>query len=230
MGQLIFAGLRRQSQSYFPDNPVMTSSVPLQSTVTPDAAATACPQSLSDLFWSFTKLALQGFGGVVVVAQRELVEKKHWLTHDKFVEDWAVAQILPGPNVINLALMMGDRSFGLRGALAALAGMLTLPLMVVLAMAALFTSISDLPAVQGALRGMGAAAAGMIIATGLKLIAALKNNVMGEAVCWAFAALTFVAIALLRLPLVWLLLSVGMLACLWAYRQLGRAQALTGKP
>ncbi len=208
----------------------MTNSVPLQTTVTPDAAPAAYPQSLSDLFWSFTKLALQGFGGVVVVVQRELVEKKHWLTHEEFVEDWAVAQILPGPNVINLALMIGDRSFGWRGALAALAGLLAFPLMVVMAMAALFTSISDLPTVQGALRGMGAAAAGMIVATGLKLSAALKNNVMGEAVCWAFAALTFVAIALLRAPLLWLLLSVGMVACVWAYRQLGRAQALAGTP
>ena len=208
----------------------MTNSVPLQSTVKPEAAPKAYPQSLSDLFWSFTKLALQGFGGVVFVTQRELVEIKHWLTQEEFVEDWAVAQILPGPNILNLALMIGDRSFGWRGALAALAGLLAFPLMVVMAMAALFTSISDLPTVQGALRGMGAAAAGMIVATGLKLSAALKNNVMGEAVCWAFAALTFVAIALLRAPLLWLLLSVGMVACVWAYRQLGRAQALAGTP
>src|SRR5665647_1550033 len=131
--------LARQRQSCCPDNPGMTNSVPLQSIATPDAALKAYPQSLADLFWSFTKLALQGFGGVVVVAQRELVEKKHWLTHEEFIEDWAVAQILPGPNVINLAVMMGDRSFGWRGAFAALAGMFTLPLMVVLAMAALFT-------------------------------------------------------------------------------------------
>ena len=164
------------------------------------------------------------------VTQRELVEIKHWLTQEEFVEDWAVAQILPGPNILNLALMIGDRSFGWRGALAALTGLLTFPLMVVLAMAALFTSISDLPAVQGALRGMCAAAAGMIIAFGIKLIAALKNNVMGEAVCWAFVALTFVAAALLRVPLVWLLFSVGTAACVWAYRQLGRAQALAGTP
>jgi chromate transporter len=169
---------------------------------------------------------LQGFGGVLAVVQRELVEKKKWLTREEFVEDWAVAQILPGPNVVNLSLMIGDRYFGLRGALVALAGMLAFPMLIVLALAAVFAGISDSPGVQGALRGMGAVAAGLIAATGLKLIGAMKNNVMGAAVCWALAAITFIAIALLRVPLAWVLLSVGGLACYWAYRQLGRAQAL----
>ncbi len=185
----------------------------------------ARPESLRDLFWSFTKLALQGFGGVLAIVQRELVEKKQWLTREEFVEDWAVAQILPGPNVVNLSLMIGGRYFGLRGALAALAGMLTFPLLIVLALAAVFAGISDSPGVAGALRGMGAVAAGLITATGFKLIGALKTNVMGTVVCWSLAALTFAAIALLRVPLAWVLLSVGGLACAWTYRQLGRVHA-----
>ena len=185
----------------------------------------ARPESLHDLFWSFTKLALQGFGGVLAIVQRELVEKKQWLTPEEFVEDWAVAQILPGPNVVNLSLMIGGRYFGLRGALAALAGMLTFPLLIVLALAAVFAGISDSPGVAGALRGMGAVAAGLITATGFKLIGALKTNVMGSVVCWSLAALTFAAIALLRVPLAWVLLSVGGLACAWTYRQLGRVHA-----
>ena len=90
------------------------------------------PRSRADLFWSFTWLALQGFGGVLAVVQREIVEKKRWLTREEFVEDWAVAQILPGPNVVNLSLMIGARSFGLSGAMAALAGMLSAPRVVVL--------------------------------------------------------------------------------------------------
>jgi chromate transporter len=188
------------------------------------------PESLSDLFWSFTKLALQGFGGVLAIVQRELVEKKQWLTREEFVEDWAVAQILPGPNVVNLSLMIGDRYFGLRGALAALAGMLTFPLLIVLVLAAVFAGISDSPGAQGALRGMGAVAAGLITATGLKLIGALKTNVMGTLVCWSLAALTFVAIALLRVPLAWVLLGIGGLACAWAYRQLGRLRAPGTEP
>ena len=83
------------------------------------------PKSLTDLFVSFTLLALQGFGGVLAVVQRELVEKKRWMTREEFVEEWAVAQIMPGPNVVNLSLMVGGRYFGLKGAMAALAGMLS---------------------------------------------------------------------------------------------------------
>ncbi len=190
----------------------------------------AGPASPSDLFWSFTWLALQGFGGVLAIVQHELVDKKQWLTREEFIEDWAVAQILPGPNVVNLSLMIGDRYFGLRGALMALAGMLTFPLLVVLTLAAIFSGISDLPGVQGALRGMGAVAAGLIAATGIKLIAALQKNVMGTLACGLLAALTFVAVALMRVPLVWVLLLVGGVACAWAYRQLGRAGTLKGLP
>lgn len=165
---------------------------------------------------------------MLAVVQRELVENKRWLTREEFVEDWAVAQILPGPNVVNLALMIGDRYFGMRGALAALAGMLLFPLAIVLALAAAFSGISDMPQVQGALRGMGAIAAALITATGLKLISAIKGNVMGAAVCWALAAITFIAIGILRWPLAWVLLGFGGAACLWAYRQLRELEG--GKP
>ena len=178
------------------------------------------PQSPADLFWSFTWLALQGFGGVLAVVQRELVDKKGWLTREEFVEDWAVAQILPGPNVVNLCLMMGDRYFGLRGALFALAGILAFPMLLVLTLAALFSGIADMPQAQGALRGMGAVAAGLITATGLKLVPALKKNVMGVPVNIGLSAITFIAIGLLRIPLAWVLLVVGFLGCGWAYHRL----------
>ena len=188
---------------------------------------TARPVSRLDLFLSFTWLALQGFGGVLAVVQRELVEKKRWLTREQFVEEWAVAQIMPGPNVVNLSLMIGGRYFGLSGALAALAGMLVAPLVVVLLLAALYGSVADTPAAQGALRGMGAVAAGLITATGIKLMAALDKNAMGMAVCIALAVVTFIAIALLRWPLAWVLLGIGGGACLWAYRVLGRLEGAT---
>ncbi|MFM6922892.1 MAG: chromate transporter, partial [Polynucleobacter victoriensis] len=74
------------------------------------------PQSKTEIFWAFTWLALQGFGGVLPVAQRELVEKKRWYSKEEFLEEWAVAQVLPGPNVINLAIIFGARYFGLSGA------------------------------------------------------------------------------------------------------------------
>jgi chromate transporter len=180
------------------------------------------PQSLSDLFISFTLLALQGFGGVLAVVQRELVEKKRWMTRDEFVEEWAVAQIMPGPNVVNLSMMIGDRYFGLRGALVALAGMLTVPLLVVLSLAIVYGQFAGNPHVAGALRGMGAVAAGLITATGLKLIPALSKHPLGIPLSAVFGVLTFIGIAILRWPLAWVLLGLGSIACVLTWRQLGR--------
>ena len=183
------------------------------------------PSSLSDLFISFTLLALQGFGGVLAVVQRELVEKKGWMTREEFVEDWAVAQILPGPNVINLAIMIGQRYFGLRGAITAVAGMLVCPLAIVLGLALVYTRFAGNPQVAGALRGMGAVAAGLITATGLKLSIAMKKHPLGVPLCIAMSVATFVAIAWLRLPLVWVLLALGGLSCVLTYRKIGKVGA-----
>ena len=183
------------------------------------------PRSKTDLFVSFTLLALQGFGGVLAVVQRELVEKKRWMTREQFIEEWAVAQIMPGPNVVNLSLMIGGRYFGLPGALAGLAGMLTAPLLVALLLAAAFGTVSDAPWAQGALRGMGAVSAGLIAGTGIKLISALQTNPMRMPVCIALAALSFVGVALLRLPLAWVLLGTGLLGYGWAWLQLARQTA-----
>jgi len=182
------------------------------------------PQSLRELFWAFTWLALQGFGGVLAVVQRELVDKKQWLTRAQFIEDWAVAQVLPGPNVVNLCLMIGDRYFGVRGGLTALAGMLTFPLLLVLVLSWRTLGAADSVQLQGALRGMGAVAAGMIAATGFKLFPALKQNVLGALLCSMLVAITFVLIALLRVPLIWVLLALGSLTSVWANRLLAAAQ------
>ncbi len=178
------------------------------------------PQSLTDLFVSFTLLALQGFGGVLAVVQREMVEKKRWMTQDEFIEDWAVAQIMPGPNVVNLSLMIGGRYFGLKGAMAALAGMLTAPLIIVLLLAVVYAQFANHPGVAGALRGMGAVAAGLIAATGLKLSSALVKNVLGLRLCISLGVMCFMAIALLRWPLVYVLLGLGGTACTLAWRKL----------
>jgi len=178
------------------------------------------PKSLSDLFISFSVLALQGFGGVLAVAQRELVERKRWMTNEEFVEEWAVAQIMPGPNIINLCITIGQRHFGWRGALASLAGMLLAPLLLLLCIALVYARFASHPGVAGALRGMGAVAAGLIIASALKLSAALKKNAMGLGACILFGAACFVAIALLRWPLIYVLLGLGSLAYALCYRRL----------
>lgn len=178
------------------------------------------PKSPLDLFFSFTLLALQGFGGVLPIVQQELVERKQWLTRDEFLEDWAVAQLMPGPNVVNISLMIGARHFGLRGALAALAGMLTAPLLLLLCLALVYARFASHPGVAGALRGMSAVAAGLVTATGLKLAAALKTNPLGRGLCAGFAGACFIAIALLHWPLLYVLAAFGSLACVLAYRKL----------
>lgn len=178
------------------------------------------PHSLAHLFIAFTLLALQGFGGVLAVVQRELVDRRHWLTHEEFIEDWSVAQIMPGPNVVNLSLMIGDRYFGLAGALVALAGLLAVPLIVVLLLAVLHEHYADSVAVAGALRGMAAVCAGLIAAAGLRLGVALKRSPLPLSWCVAIAAAGFILVALLQCPLVYVLPGLGGLACVLTYRRL----------
>lgn len=178
------------------------------------------PRSPSDLFVSFTLLALQGFGGVLAVVQHELVERKRWMTKEEFVEEWSVAQIMPGPNVVNLAIMIGARYFGLRGAMAAMAGLLAIPVVLVLVLAVAYGEYGSHPQVMGALRGMGAVAAGLIIASGLKLLSALKSNPLGMPIAMALGLGCFLGIVVLRWPLAVLLLGLGPLSCLLAYRKL----------
>jgi len=194
-----------------------------------ESSPLARPGSPRDLFIAFTLLALQGFGGVLAVAQRVLCEQRRWLTKEEFVEILAVGQVLPGPNVCNVALMVGDRFFGWRGAFAALAGMMAVPLVIVLVVTAVYAEYALHPAVAGALKGMGAVAAGLIVGTGFKLAAALRINPMGVPVCLTLIVSTFAAVALLRWPLVWVLVGLGAMACVYASRLLRSARATRGE-
>lgn len=191
--------------------------------MTPSAPQPPRPASAAALYWAFTSLALQGFGGVLAVAQRELVERRGWVNREQFLELLAMSQVLPGPNIVNLGLMLGDRWFGLRGALAAIAGLLSVPLVIVLGLASLYGEFSHLPLVAGALRGMAAVAAGLVVATAWKLSGALHGNVLGRPVCIGIAVLTFVAIAWLRWPLLGVLLVLGPAAVALAWTKLAPA-------
>jgi len=189
-----------------------------------DVPAVREPASCTELFVVFTRLALQGFGGVLAVAQRELVERQRWLSPPHFLELLSTAQVLPGPNVVNLALMIGDRFFGLRGALSALGGILLVPLVIVLAAAALYAQYAHHPLVNQALRGMGAVAAGLIIATAIKLLPTIKGNPLGRFGSLLVGALTFGLVAVLRLPLWWVVFGLGSLAVALAWRNLKRSR------
>jgi chromate transporter len=189
------------SRSDSPD----TSATPDTPTAGGSGARAPGPASPGALFLAFTRLALHGFGGVLPWAQREIVEQRGWLSREEFAEMLAFGQLLPGPNVINLAIMLGDRYFGWRGALAGLAGMLLVPMMVVLSMALVYHQVIEWPVVQRAMSGMSAVAAGLIMATGLKLALALRGR-------WrwlAFGVAAFVGVGLLHLPLGWVFLALG---------------------
>ncbi len=180
------------------------------------------PASPLAFFWACNSLALQGFGGVLAVAQREIVERRRWLTREQFVEMLSISQILPGPNIVNLALALGYRYFGVRGAFAGMAGLLCVPLLIVLSLAALYSTFANEPLLVGALRGMGAVAAGLLLATAAKLIGTLKRNALGLPLCLAAASSAFVAIALLRWPLVAVLGVLGSATVLSAWFKLPR--------
>lgn len=177
------------------------------------------PASPMALFWAFNRLALQGFGGVLPVAQRELVERLHWLTRDQFLELLALSQVLPGPNIVNLGLILGDRHFGWRGGLAAMAGMLAAPLVIVLLLALAAGNLSDVPQVAGALRGMGIVAAGLVLSTALKLAPGLRQNRLGRPAAAVFVLMTAVAVGVLRWPLPAVVLGLGVAAVGLAWRR-----------
>lgn len=187
-------------------------------------AALAAPESPTQLFFAMTTLALQGFGGVLAVTQRELVERRRWMSNAEFLEDWAVAQVLPGPNVVNLAVMVGDRYFGVRGALAAVAGMLALPGALLLVVAMVYARFGDHPAMSGALSGMGAVAAGLIGGMAIKLGMGLRTHPLGVPMAMAMVLLTALAIGWLRMPLLWVLLVLGGACCVLTWRTLAPTQ------
>lgn len=193
----------------------------------PNTAA-AGPRSLGELFLAFNRLALQGFGGVLPIAQRELVERRGWLNKAEFVELLSVGQVLPGPNVVNLALMYGDRCYGWRGALAACAGMLLLPLLIVIAAAVLYQQLASHPMVAGALRGMGVVAAALVLATGVKLAGALGRNPLGLKVGLVYALATALMVGGLRWSMVAVIAGLGglcMVHVAWVLHRLDRRSA-----
>ena len=179
------------------------------------------PTSLRDLFVAFTLLAMQGFGGVLAVAQRELCDRRQWLTQAEFLQLLSTAQVLPGPNVCNLSLMIGDKFFGWRGALVALSGMIAAPLVLLLSLAWALTQAHQVghwqSTIQGALSGVATVAAGQIIGTVLKLSAPLKEHALGAPLCALLAVAAFLMMTWLHWPLVWILLGLGGSTCLYTY-------------
>lgn len=176
------------------------------------------PRSPGELFLAFAWLSMQSFGGAVSFIERTVVRDKRWLSPKEFLGLYAVSQVLPGPTGISFCVLLGDRFFGVRGAVATLGGFLLLPSVLVIGVASLFQQFQHVPQVQGALHGMGAASVGLIASTALRMSRTLRGQRVGIAV----AALSFAAVALARLPVSTVVLTLGVLAVAWAWRSQAR--------
>src|SRR3989441_8089066 len=127
------------------------------------------PRSLAELFLGFLSVGARSFGGVLPAAHYVMVERRHWLTPADFTETIGLCQALPGPNVGNAAIVLGKRWFGLSGAIVAFLGLFALPYLWVLALALVYTDWATRPLVSAVVTGVGASAAGLLVATAVKL-------------------------------------------------------------
>ena len=155
----------------------------------------------SALFFGFLKIGLSGFGGVMPFARRMIVEEQRWLTELEFLDVLSLSQFLPGPNIVNVSVIIGRRFHGVIGSVAACTGLMLMPLIIVLALATLYAQFAESSSVRDAFSGVSASASGLILATALKLARPLKQYPWQVGVC----VIAFVGIALFRVPLLWLL-------------------------
>jgi chromate transporter len=164
----------------------------------PDIPAST-PPGLIALFIAFAKMSLAGFGGVLVWARRGIVDQHRWMTADQFNETYALCHFLPGPNVVNLSVVFGSRFRGIPGGIAAFAGLLGPPVVIVTILAALYARYGEIDALRRILAGVSCAAVGLLLSAVFRMMMPLikRRDLVGVVVL----ASVFVAIGLLRLPL-----------------------------
>ena len=154
--------------------------------------------TLAALFLGFLRVALSGFGGVLAWARRMIVEERRWLSEQEFTAMLGLCQFLPGGNIVNLSIQVGARFRGPPGAVAALCGLMLAPMAIVLVLGMLYGAFGGTGVVRGVFSGISAAAAGLVIATALKMARPLwpKPVVLG------FGVAAFAAVGVLRWPMV----------------------------
>jgi chromate transporter len=181
------------------------------------ASPPAGPPSVTrkDLFLSFLAVGLTSFGGVMPFARRMLVEERRWLTEREFIESLSLGQVLPGPNVVNLSIMVGARFQGKSGALLAFLGLMAAPLAIVLMLATFYGEYGHLPMVQRAFSGIAAATAGLVVAMGLNMVIKLPRRAQMLIV----TAVAFLASGVFGLPLVGVLLTLAPISIALAWRR-----------
>lgn len=175
--------------------------------------------SPTTIFFVFSRLALMGFGGVMPFAYRALVEQHKWLTAEEFAKYMAMSQMLPGPTVCNVGLMVGNRYAGVAGALAAVAGLILGPFFIIVGLGMVYQRFGDLEIIRRAIGGMAAVAAGLILATAAKMALSMfaKAHWRGrrDQLKLVMMVLAFVALGLLKwqLALVFCVLAPLGTAC-----------------
>ncbi|WGS41740.1 chromate transporter [Burkholderia sp. JSH-S8] len=165
--------------------------------VSPPPAGTPRSIGLAELFTGFLSLGLMSFGGALPFARRTIVDERKWLSADEFTDLLGLCQFLPGGNVINLSVAVGMRFRGVPGALAGILGLIAGPTLVVVALGVLYAKTQHEPAVRHLFAGLSAAAAGLLAAMAVKVAKPLRHARAAAGI----AALAFVAIAVLRIPL-----------------------------
>src|SRR6204780_2996069 len=163
------------------------------------ASPTSMPPSLIALFLAFAKMSLAGFGGVLVFARRAIVDQHRWMTADEFNETFARCHFLPGPNIVNLSVVFGSRFRGILGGVAAFAGLVGPPVVVVTILAALYARFGEVEALRRILSGVSRAAVGLLFAGVFQMMMPLTRK--RDWVGLVLLAAVFIAIGLLRLPL-----------------------------
>lgn len=168
------------------------------------------------LFLGFSKLGLMGFGGVLPLAQRLIVEDQKWLTAEQFTDLLGVCQILPGGNIVNMAVAIGYDFAGLKGAISAVFGLMLAPTIIVISLYQLYAQFQDIPLVQHMIQGLAAAAAGLLFATGFKMLKPLMKSKL----TYFTIVLTIIFMLLIKLPLVLtLLILVGINMLVLTFKQ-----------
>jgi chromate transporter len=163
------------------------------------APTTTPAPGLLELFLAFAKMSLAGFGGVLAFARRGIVEQHRWMTAEEFNETFALCHFLPGPNIVNLSVVFGSRFGGIAGGIAAFAGLVGPPMLLVTVLAALYARYGDVDALRRILAGVSCGAVGLLISVVFKMMMPLikRRDVIGLVAMVA----VFIAIGLVRLPL-----------------------------
>jgi chromate transporter len=193
-------------------------------TITPEATGAPDPRApaeskpprvgLLPLIAAFGTIGLTSFGGARASYFRHvLVVSRGWLDDAQFLEGLTISQTLPGPNVSNLSVYTGNRLRGPLGALVALLAFLVPGSIMIVLLAAFGFGHENLPAVRAVFLGVGAAAVGLSVATTLQIGVRGVRGVRD----WIIVAVTFAAIAFLRLPILIPLLVIAPIS-VWLWR------------